>query len=210
MTLVVVSPAEEDRREPAALGAMIEAGLGHYHLRKPGWPRAALARFLALLPADWHPRLVLHTCHELVNEFGVAGLHHRACRPPPGPFAGRVPAAKHLLVSRTCHDTGALPALLGSCDRVLLSPIFNSLSKPGYEPDARVAHGPIAAILAARHAGQRRTEVCALGGIDASRLAACRALGFDGVAVLGAIWNSADPRQAFLGIRSALLSHAAT
>jgi thiamine-phosphate pyrophosphorylase len=43
----------------------------------------------------------------------------------------------------------------------------------------------------------RRAEVIALGGIDAARLPVCRALGFDGVAVLGSVWQAADPLKAF-------------
>jgi thiamine monophosphate synthase len=37
----------------------------------------------------------------------------------------------------------------------------------------------------------------------------CRALGFDGVAVLGAIWQAADPVRAFVRLQTTLHRHAA-
>jgi len=38
-------------------------------------------------------------------------------------------------------------------------------------------------------------------GVTSARLARCRELGFDGVAVMGAIWNKADPVGSFARIR---------
>jgi thiamine-phosphate pyrophosphorylase len=39
--------------------------------------------------------------------------------------------------------------------------------------------------------------VFALGGVAVGKLARVRALGFDGAAVLGAVWQAADPVAAF-------------
>jgi thiamine-phosphate pyrophosphorylase len=42
-----------------------------------------------------------------------------------------------------------------------------------------------------------------LGGIEASRIRDCEALGFDGVAALGGVWNAPDPVAAFRALQSA-------
>jgi thiamine monophosphate synthase len=42
-----------------------------------------------------------------------------------------------------------------------------------------------------------RTSVFAIGGVDGDGLERCRDLGFDGGALLGAVWNEADPVRAF-------------
>jgi len=46
-------------------------------------------------------------------------------------------------------------------------------------------------------------RVLAIGGVTAERLGRCGELGFDGAAVMGAVWNGPDPVRAFAGILSA-------
>ncbi len=195
MKLIVISPEAEDAREPTVVAQLFAAGLNHYHLRKPAWGRSALATFLRAVPAEFHPRFVLHSHHELAAYFRVGGLHFCDADGPPSP----------LLRSRAAHDLRTLRIAANAYDRILFSPVFASISKPGYEPDPRIAPDELKAILA----GSRRSEVIALGGVDRSRLPICHDIGFDGVAVLGAIWQSADPLQAFNELQQALLAHAA-
>ena len=44
---------------------------------------------------------------------------------------------------------------------------------------------------------KKNYEVYAGGGITASRIAHCQELGFDGVVVMGSIWESEDPIASF-------------
>lgn len=193
MKLLLISPEDHDERELPALPRLFALGLAHYHLRKPEWDRARLAAWLRALPAEFHPRIILHTHHELAADFAVGGLHFRRSTDiPVRAFRSSPP-----FTSRACHDLGTLRAALGHHDRILLSPIFPSLSKPGHAPSPALAHTAIAAALAARTTAERRTEVVALGGIDAARLPTCRALGFDAAALLGAVWLRPDPVAAY-------------
>jgi thiamine-phosphate pyrophosphorylase len=174
---------------------LFAAGLTNYHLRKPDWSRDQLAAWLHALPAQFHPRIILHTHHDLATEFSIGGLHFRDADGGPS-----TP-----LRSRAIHDLPTLRASLDTYDRLLVSPIFPSFSKPGHAPDARLSPSDLKSGLAL----PRRAEVIALGGINASRIPACRELGFDGVAILGAIWQATDPVRAFAEIQTALLVHAA-
>jgi thiamine-phosphate pyrophosphorylase len=127
--------------------------------------------------------------------------------------------------SRSCHDLTTLRACLGVFDSVFFGPVFPSISKPGYGPlqhrsgeprsgereraDGHgFAHAPryddVAQALAARTGPERRTIVLALGGINAFTSGVAMRLGFDGVAVLGAVWQAPDPIAAFAAIRAAL------
>jgi thiamine-phosphate pyrophosphorylase len=205
--LIVISPEAEDPREAAVLPQLLAAGLAGYHLRKPGWGRDAVASLLRRLPADCHPRIVLHSHHELAAGFAVGGLHERD--EPPGPPRSATPESSQLSVdspgrlrSRAVHDLASLGTALSRYDRVLFSPVFPSLSKPGRVPGVPASELRRALLL------PRRAEVFALGGVDATRIAACRELGFDGVAVLGAVWQATDPVQAHLGLQRSLLVHA--
>jgi thiamine-phosphate pyrophosphorylase len=242
MKLVVISPEQDDPREIAVLGALFAAGLERYHVRKPHWSAAQLETWLSALPAEWRPRLVLHSHHELVAMFGLGGYHWRdekggaAC---PQDAVSALRSTRSTFTSRSCHDFTTLRASLGHYDSMFFGPVFPSISKPGYmtELTAQVERGvpglhsfseggptrsfenedlnasgrripptELSSLLNSRTANERRTTVLALGGVTAERLPQARALGFDGVAVLGAVWQAADPVAAFCEIQSAVFS----
>ena len=209
--LLLVSPEAEDAREQTVLASLFAAGLTSYHLRKPMWSREQLAAYLRAVPVEFHPRIVLHSHHDLAEEFHIGGVHNadkgRAgpLGPPRTPLSFAYPtgapsgrALPSILHSRAVHDLIELRIALDSYDRLLVSPIFPSFSKPGYGPSAQFPEADLRAALAL----PRRAEVIALGGIDASRIAGCRELGFDGVAVLGAVWLASDPVRAYSALRS--------
>jgi thiamine-phosphate pyrophosphorylase len=82
---------------------------------------------------------------------------------------------------------------------VLFGPVFSSLSKPGHGPAADFPWAELASLLAG--ARPRAARILAIGGITAARLPRCRELGFDGAAVLGAVWGAPDPVAAYSLIR---------
>ncbi|CAM2810960.1 thiamine phosphate synthase [Rariglobus hedericola] len=192
MKLIVISPENEDSREQSVLAQLFAAGLTSYHLRKPTWSRDQLAAWLRSLPAEFHSRIVLHSHHELAAEFAVGGVHNA---PTATPFAP--------LRSHAVHSLVELGGLLDARARLVFSPVFPSFSKPGYGP--AFDRDELRTLLAL----PRRAEVIALGGIDATRIQACREFGFDGVAILGAVWQAADPVRAFAELQNALHAHAA-
>jgi thiamine-phosphate pyrophosphorylase len=199
MKLVVISPESDHPSEHRVLGGLFAAGLERYHVRKPAWSCAQLEAWLHAAPTTWHPRLVLHSHHELVSEFGLGGIHQRDTE--------QLSAASPAL-SRSCHDLPTLRQAIGGYDSVFFGPIFPSISKPGYGPRNDKAATTIAAFLAARGETERRTSVIALGGITPERVPAVRALGFDGVAVIGAVWQAVDPLRAFAELQESLCCHA--
>ena len=199
MKLIVISPEAEDAREPTVLASLFAAGLTSFHLRKPTWSREQLAAYLRAVAAEFHPRIVLHSHHDLATEFRIGGVHERDT-----PEIQSNPIG-YFVRSRAAHDLAALRTALDTYDRLLVSPIFPSFSKPGYGRSSQFPEADLRAALAL----PRRAEVIALGGIDASRIAACRELGFDGVAVLGAVWLASDPVRAFNDLQNSLHAHAA-
>lgn len=204
MKLVVLSPENADPREPAVLAALFAAGLERYHVRKPGWSLTETATWLRALPVEWRPRFVLHQHHELVAELGLGGRHWRddasAPMAPPGGAA---------FTSRSCHDLATVRAAFGRYDSVFFGPVFPSISKPGHGPHGDFESGELTRVLSRRTPAERRTTVLALGGITPENSPRCRGLGFDGVAVLGAVWQAADPGRVFGQLQTALRRHAA-
>ena len=87
------------------------------------------------------------------------------------------------LVGRSCHGVPRL----STEDYVTLSPVYPTLTKPGYGP----ALGPS---RAAALAGG--VPWLALGGVHSpQRAAACAVAGATGIAVLGAVMHAGDPER---------------
>ncbi|MGC4072237.1 MAG: thiamine phosphate synthase [Nibricoccus sp.] len=212
----MISPEGEDVREVPVLTAMLAAGLERYHVRKPSWSRDMLAEWLQSLPERWRGKLVLHQHHDLVDEFKLCGRHWRddgtALLEPPAisvaPFKGMDRSSPGVWASRSCHDLETLRSLLGRYDSILFGPVFPSISKLGYKPSGTLSLNELYQMLRHRTSYQKHTEVIALGGLTAATAPRCRNFGFDGVATLGAIWQSADPLRAFSEIQSAIDYHA--
>jgi thiamine-phosphate pyrophosphorylase len=103
----------------------------------------------------------------------------------------------------------SLQEAVGKFDSIFYGPMFPSISKRGYGRPVRADEAELAEFLQTRGGAReakcngRRTEVIAIGGITAQRLERCDALGFDGAAVLGAIWAAADPVAAWQEIATA-------
>ena len=101
----------------------------------------------------------------------------------------RFPKSYHGIVGRSCHGLDDVrQAELDGVDYVIISPVFETESKPGYGP-------PLGLAGLGRIARQAHVPVYALGGIDRGRVAACRDAGAAGVAVQGAVARSPDPDE---------------
>lgn len=208
MQLVLISPERDHPQEHAVVTELFAQGLERFHVRKPHASRAELETYVHRIPAEYRSRVVLHQHHDLVAALGLGGRHWRDAgvgRSAPlevsgdaGGAARSAPAAE--VTSRSCHDLRTLRASLGQYDAVFFGPVFPSISKPGYGPARRESGEALGAILLTRTADERRTTVLALGGISAETAPRALALGFDGIAVLGAVWHAADPLAAYRGI----------
>ncbi len=89
-------------------------------------------------------------------------------------------------LSTGIHSTADLPRSGAPWDLLLLSPVFDSISKPGYK-------GRFHSGFRLPHHGSE-AKVLALGGVDETNAAQARQMGFDGIGLLGAIWQK--PAQA--------------
>jgi thiamine-phosphate pyrophosphorylase len=201
MQIVVISPESADPREVPAMAGFFEAGLERYHVRKPSWTEAELEAWLRALPVAWRPRLVLHQHHALCATLGLGGRHEKG-------DSRRAEGS-----SRSCHDLVSLRRYLGSFGQVLFGPVFPSLTKKGYGPAKDFPWRELRTLLRGRD-DRPGARVLAIGGVNAARLERCAELGFDGAAVMGAVWNEPDPVRALAAIlgaaeRRGAVTHAA-
>jgi len=87
---------------------------------------------------------------------------------------------------------------MGNREIVLLGPVFDSISKHGYKSIFSKDELKVGISQWRRFMGEgNKTKLYALGGINAENIGKLKELGFDGAAVLGGVWNCADPVAAF-------------
>ncbi|MEU4676590.1 thiamine phosphate synthase [Micromonospora sp. NPDC023737] len=171
-----------EARRPLAevVAAAVAGGVRWVVLREKDLPRAeraALAAELRAILADVHGTLLVAGPDPLDGD----AVHLPAAGPYPPPRVG--------LVGRSCHDEAELLRLTTE-DYVTISPVHPTRTKPGYGPPLH-PHG-LAALI-----GRSPVPALALGGIETpEQVTACIRAGATGVAVLGAIMRSDDPRKA--------------
>lgn len=177
MKLIVVTLPGLFTEEAALLTRLFENGLETLHLRKPSATDAALRSLLFSIPREYLPRIVLHDCFSLTGDFPLKGIHLNGRNPlPPAGYQGSV--------SRSCHSLEEVRIWKAHCNYVFLSPIFDSISKKGYQ-----AAFPEKTLREAAREGVIDSKVMALGGVEYGRIPLLKELGFGGAALLGDIWK---------------------
>lgn len=178
---------------------MLAAGLSRLHVRKPAFSQEEMADYVAQIPAGYHARLVLHSNPSLVEKLQLGGLHLTAASRTA--LTGRPCLLPGQTLSTSFHTLAEIQQHRRRYNYVFLSPVFDSLSKENY--GAAFDLSTVAERLARlSHRVGYVPQVMALGGIEAGRLPAVRQAGFAGAAVLGAVWQSADPVAAFRTLQS--------
>jgi thiamine-phosphate pyrophosphorylase len=192
--VLLITDRKQTRRqlEEVVAGAL-QGGCRWISLREKDLPaedQASLALRLVRLAAPFGARLMLHGDPRIARETGIFGVHL--------PAGGDVRAAHAVLgpaawVSVSTHSLGeVLAAAAAGADAVTLSPIFSSVSKPGYGPGLGLE-------VLADTTRRSPVPIIALGGItDDSRIRACLEAGASGVAVMGIIMRAADPTAAMV------------
>lgn len=180
MKLIVITRPDFFDGEAKAITALFDNGLEALHLRKPEATPEAMEALLQQLPEEFLNRIVLHDHFELTDRYPLKGVHLNRRNPhAPAGYAGQV--------SCSCHSIEETYHRKRTCDYVFLSPIYDSISKAGYE----AAH-PRELLQLAQENGFIDHKVMALGGITLERLPEVRALGFGGAALLGNVWQQPE------------------
>lgn len=173
MLRIAITPPELRQDEAAMISTILDAGWDYVHLRHPAASAREVKRIIEEIPQKYHSRLRLHGHFGLVYEFNLGGLHlNSRCPEPPAGYIGPC--------SRSCHSVKELTEY-PQCDYLTLSPIFDSVSKPGYS----------AAFTAAQLRGlPQDIRVIALGGVTPAVTEWIASQPFAGYAVLGYLWNA--------------------
>ncbi|WP_165750451.1 thiamine phosphate synthase [Cellulophaga sp. Z1A5H] len=191
--IVLIAPEEDIANEIEILNQLFEEGLTCYHFRKPNKSYQEHSDYLNQIASKYHNRIVVHFHHELVNEFSLKGIHFQEQKridhiDNPGQYFKPLDMYGKT-ISSSFHDPEVLNACEFEFDYHLLSPVFSSISKKGYEGKG----------FDVNHIEKR---IIGMGGVTKDNIAEMHRLGFKGVGVLGGIWNSASPVAEFKAMQA--------
>ena len=99
-------------------------------------------------------------------------------------IAPEAPANYEGILSRACHSLEEVETTVSLFNYVLMSPVYDSISKQGYRSGYSKDE-----LKQAQESGVIHEKVVASGGISEVNLAEIKSLGFGGAALLGDIWN---------------------
>jgi len=191
--LVVITSEKGSVSEKSDILKMFDTGLKCLHVRKPGFSEEHMENWLTQFKSKELAKMVVHEHYSLAEKFRLHGIHFTE--------KAKTKYAQNLMkytdlyrskgfsVSASFHDPAEVDDI-PNFDYVFLSPVFNSISKKGYEGKGFMVN-------------KLRSKVLALGGITSENIKAVRSMGYCGVAVLGSIWQNVDPVENFKKIQKA-------
>jgi thiamine-phosphate pyrophosphorylase len=189
MDLVVLTPEAIVAGETSIVNRLFENGMPRLHIRKYGMTEAALRTYIKAIDTAYHSRIVLHQHFRLVAEFGLAGIHINSSVRSQPVFKALVAAFQESHISTSFHSWQEIRENSVPYHYVFISPVFNSISKPGYQ--AAIELEELSEVQHyIRTSVQGAPAIYGLGGVGAAQIPTLRNAGFDGAAVLGSIWNS--------------------
>jgi thiamine-phosphate pyrophosphorylase len=180
MKIIVITTPNFIKGEEFVIPHLLQLGVDIVHIRKPSATSEQLALLLDSLPTWCYDQLVVHDCLELANKYNLRGVHlNRRNHTVPDNFKGSI--------SMSCHSLEEVDIKKDMADYVFLSPIFNSISKSGYNSafSKEELHN-------AMKQGTIDHKVIALGGVSAANIDTVKDLGFGGAALLGDIWDRTE------------------
>jgi thiamine-phosphate pyrophosphorylase len=176
-------PGEADYLE-----GLLEAGLTKLHLRKPGAGEKEKTALLERLAVRWAGQLVWHGDREVALSYGIPQVHGSVgLADGKGKSGGGMPVGSggRLAVSTSVHSWEEMKVLPAGLTYAFISPLFDSISKPGYGANTALLEPP---------GGDFPCLPVGLGGIGADTIGEMIRRGWKGAAVLGWIWE--EPREA--------------
>lgn len=190
--IVLIAPEKDIPNEIEILQQLFEEGLEYYHFRKPEKNYEEHVVYLNQVDEKYHDRIVIHYFHELINEFNLKGIHFQeqkridALENGSEYFIGLNMIGKTM--SSSFHESQELANCDIEFDYHLLSPVFCSISKKGYEGRG----------FDVNHIDK---TIIGMGGINTDTIQETLELGFQGIGVLGGIWNTENPVESFKNIK---------
>lgn len=192
--IIVISPEELVQNETEIINQLFQEGLDLLHVRKPFINQNEMTDFIQKIDSEFHSQLVLHSHYDLAENFNISRFHFKEVD------------RKNVLsqsftdktISTSVHDIETFNQLNKEWEYAFISPVFPSISKKGYGENSNILDD-------IKKRDNSNVKLIALGGINENNINQIFDNKVDGVALLGAIWESDEPLHLFRKCRENIL-----
>ncbi len=184
--ITVITPEEMIHNEIKIINELFQEGLDLLHVRKPLMGLEGMTCFIQEINSEFHHQLVLHSHYDLVKTFEISRFHFREIDRQ-NEFHK---SFKDKIISTSVHDIDTFNELNQEWEYSFISPVFPSISKKGYGENSTIFD-------TIKNQNNPAVKLVALGGINEKNIHQVINIGVDGVALLGAVWDSDQPLNAF-------------
>ena len=188
--LILISSPEDFPKETEIINTMFSKGLEYLHLRKPAMNREELAVFIRNIPQQFHNRIIVSSHFNLINEFELGGLHFNKKNVTEFYNYRKF----NCLRGYSSHSFEEVKKYDKQFDYQYLSTVWDSKSKPGY-----MASFSKKELLDFFINTKHSSKIIALGGINHKNYNNTMSIGFNGVAMLGYIWDKEKTSEKIAG-----------
>ena len=192
--IILLSHPEQLENEASLINQLFEAGMPIFHLRKPSATEQEVKTIIQHIKPEYRARVVLNQFYNLSEEFAIHRFHFSTDKRNKGEHTNWKKEGN--VLSTSTHSEVELNSL-EAFDYAFLSPVFESITKPGYKNEA----------LQFTTSSLRKQKVIALGGINADHCTELKERGFDGIGLLGAIWQNEHPVESYKKIAHVWNTH---
>lgn len=188
MLHIVLTPGQDAANERQRANVLLQQGVHRLHIRKHGYSEPQYREYIEAIAEEYRERLVIHHFYHLLKEYGLAGIHLSSHARMDNAIRAEVSDIDTFLISASFHSWKEIEADDTPYGYVFISPVFNSISKPGYDAAIHLAQAtPTRALRIAKNS--YCPAIIGLGGVTMENTAILERNGFDGGAMLGSIWQ---------------------
>lgn len=180
--LIVISDSDFKPNEAQIIHQLFQQGLDLFHIRKYGADQESLLKLIGGIEKEYHSKLVLHHDHEWGRSTGLKRFHYSERDREAWKSQNWSGVSAKEVYSTSVHSVEEFNELPDHFSYAFLSPVFDSISKSDYK-----------AVKFDLTKRRNRAKLIALGGIQSGNVDQVFQMGFDGAALLGAVWHSNDP-----------------
>ncbi|PIP54464.1 MAG: thiamine phosphate synthase [Bacteroidetes bacterium CG23_combo_of_CG06-09_8_20_14_all_32_9] len=203
MKIIVISSNKDLPYELKQVKMLFNEGLMFFHLRKKNYSENEMRKFIEKIPEKYFNRIVLHSHYHLAKGYNLKGIHLPVIAREQSDQSNlkkkidyfTVFAMMGKTISTSLHSLEEIQKVDKKFDYAFLSPVFDSISKQDYKSKFDLQN------LQKFSKFLKIKNIIALGGIDEDKIDTVKDMGFSGIALLGAIWQNANPVEKFKRIK---------
>lgn len=193
--IIIITPEEMMKNETELINELFQEGLDLLHIRKPFINSEEMTDFINQINSEFHSKLVLHSHYDLAENFTISRFHFREIDRQNNVYE----SFTNQIISTSVHDIETFNELGEEWEYAFISPIFPSISKKGYGENSTIFND-------VKNRIHSNVKLIGLGGINENNISKAFESGVDGVALLGAIWESDETLNVFKKCRQNVLS----